>query len=454
MFELRINQLMFSDKDFKKFELSQILKSIRVRNFFMQNNYKSLLDLYLPLIIQDPVITANQTSSLSFPRISSVQIIDICEHVKTLFQFETTILEVYSPVLIVGDIHGHVVDLFRVLRTCGMPPRRKYIFLGDLVDRGEFSIETVVIIFLLKLVYTDHVYLIRGNHEFSSLCQQSGFFSEIIQAFDEPSVYNSCLDVFSYLPLAIKIDNQYLCVHGGIGPEFTSLSLFRNVHRPMADYGDDDFICSVLWSDPTDENEEFMPSTRGSGYLFGRKTVDEFCEKNHIKMIIRGHECVNEGIEFKFDNKLVTVFSASNYCGIVDNKAAVLEIKANSEYTPHVFPPLPYLKRCDVAFGRSQPPTPPSMPSPYSQNAPSPRIRIALSQNSDLTLEPFGKLSKVIPPFDSPPKTPIPSLEAPLSRPKFMDSLPTMIRYPPVRRGELVRPSNISPRKRRKSNVF
>lgn len=72
MFELRINQLMFSDKDFKKFELSQILKSIRVRNFFMQNNYKSLLDLYLPLIIQDPVITANQTSSLSFPRISSV----------------------------------------------------------------------------------------------------------------------------------------------------------------------------------------------------------------------------------------------------------------------------------------------------------------------------------------------------------------------------------------------
>lgn len=409
----------------------------------MNSKYKLLLDQFLPAIFQEPNLVANNMVQLILPRISSEQVVDICENVKKKFIEEPSILDLHSPITIIGDIHGHILDLFRILNKFGMPPRRKYLFLGDLVDRGEFSIETVIIVFLLKIIYPKNVFLIRGNHEFSFLCQQSGFFNEVIDFYCEPSVFNACINTFSYIPLAAKIDGSYLCLHGGIGSNFTSLDSFKTLRRPIKDYDSECFIDSVLWSDPTNKTEYYAPSTRGSGYLFGASAVSEFCEKNDIKMIIRGHECVKEGAEFWFDNKLVTIFSASNYCGYENNKSAILEISSSGNYQVHSYPPLPMLSRSNVFFGVKPPPNPPvSPPRPHSFSripnfvkTPNPKetrplpMKVPDRINTCVTYNAFPALSF--------PET------IPLISTKFGQKKPG-----------LIRPGAVSPRARRKSNIY
>lgn len=408
----------------------------------MNSKYKLLLDQFLPSIYQEPNLIANNMVQLILPRIPSEQVIDICEKVKKLFMEETSILNLYSPITIVGDIHGHILDLFRILNKFGMPPRRKFVFLGDLVDRGEFSIETVIIVFLLKIIYPDYVYLIRGNHEFSFLCQHSGFFNEVIDFYGEPSVFNACLNTFSYIPLAAKIDGSYLCLHGGIGANFTSLNCFKTLQRPIKDYDSECFIDSVLWSDPTNKTEYYAPSTRGSGYLFGASAVSEFCEQNKIKMIIRGHECVKEGAEFWFDNKLVTIFSASNYCGYEKNKSAILEI-SSSNYQVHSYPPLPMISRSSVLFGVKPPPNPPSSPPRHHgfTRIPSLSKTPSSKENRSQSLKVPDKIKSCVSYNDFPTLS-------------FPESMPLISHRFGPKRPELIRPGAVSPRARRKSNIY
>ncbi|OHT05943.1 Ser/Thr protein phosphatase [Tritrichomonas foetus] len=318
----------------------------------MMNSFKPLLDSFMPAIGSNVEQVASQEIRLNIPKIPVDQVVKLCKQVRDIFQKELSMLELRSPCLIVGDIHGHILDLFRILFKCGMPPFRKYIFLGDLVDRGEFSTETVILIFLMKVVYPEHVYIIRGNHEFNCLSQQCGFFSEVIDIYEEPSVYNACINAFSYMPLAARIDNKILCVHGGIGPGFDSLNCIKTILRPLCEYGHSDVINAILWSDPSEEVEEYAPSSRGTGFLFGKKAIDEFIKNCNIELVVRGHECVNDGIEMHFDGHLMTVFSASNYCGLINNQAAVLDIKGEGKYDIKKFPPLEYLHRSDVTFGQ------------------------------------------------------------------------------------------------------
>lgn len=410
----------------------------------MNLKYKHLLDQFLPAICHEQNLVANNMIQLILPRIPSEQVVDICETVKKKFMEEPSILNLHSPITIVGDIHGHILDLFRIFKNFGMPPRRRFVFLGDLVDRGEFSIETVIIVFLLKIVYPDNVYLIRGNHEFSFLCQQSGFFNEVIDFYCEPSVFNACISSFSYIPLAAKIDGTYLCLHGGIGSNFTSLDSFKTLRRPIKDYDSECFIDSVLWSDPTNKTDYYAPSTRGSGYLFGSSAVSEFCENNNIKMIIRGHECVKDGVEFWFDNKLVTVFSASNYCGYENNKSAILEILNTTNYHVHSYPPLPMLNRSNVLFGvkpPSKPPTSPTRPHSFSRVP-----NFAKTPNSkdckSLSMKVPEKINSYVS-YNAFPSIGFPESIPSLISPKFG-----------TKRPGLIRPGAVSPRARRKSNIY
>lgn len=287
---------------------------------------------------------------LPFPNPNLIR--DLFIEVRNIFETEAVILDVHSPVVVVGDLHGHILDLYRILTIFGLPSqRRRYLFLGDFVDRGEFSIEVIIIVFILKVLFPDQIFIIRGNHEFEFLCSQCGFMTQMIDFFGDNTLFNECETTFEYIPLAARIDNKILCVHGGIGPEFTSVSQLYSIRRPIDDY--DGIIDSLVWSDPNAdvENGEYKQSTRGSGYLFGEKAVDAFMANNpNIEMIIRGHECVNEGVHFHFNNKICTVFSASNYCGIVGNQAGVLELTGPMQYKSRQFPPIDWLYRADVLF--------------------------------------------------------------------------------------------------------
>ena len=292
--------------------------------------YKSLLDLYLNSFKSPDVnLYATRQLVLSLPNVNPIIVGELFEDVRKIFEKEPILLELRSPCIVVGDLHGQILDLIRIITIYGMPsPRRRYVFLGDFVDRGEFSVEVIIIVLALKVIWPDNVSIIRGNHEFQFLCSQCGFMSQMIDFFNDNILFNKCVMAFNYMPIAARIDKKILCVHGGIGPTLKSVSQIGSLRRPIQEF-DGELVDCLVWSDPCDDPIEggFIPSTRGTGYFFNETAVDNFFANDpEIQMIVRGHECVNDGIEFRFNNKLCTVFSASNYCGLVGNSSGILEI--------------------------------------------------------------------------------------------------------------------------------
>lgn len=289
------------------------------------------------------------SATLELPTLQEPQLVQLINDSKELFINEDILLKITSPCIVVGDLHGHVLDLFRIIALNGLPDFKTYLFLGDIVDRGEFSLETLELILLLKVCYPNTVFVIRGNHEFSSLCSDNGFQNEINSAYPQSNIYSNFMDIFAYLPLAAIIDGDYLCVHGGIGPTVKSIEQILMTQRPIDDYNNE-FIKSVLWSDPSDIIQYFHPSRRGTGYFFGEDALKKFLKENNMKILIRGHECVTQGVIIKFHDTLVTVFSASNYCGTTGNQAGIMNIKSKGKYEIQRFKPLRYITRDSTRF--------------------------------------------------------------------------------------------------------
>jgi protein phosphatase len=120
----------------------------------------------------------------------------------------------------------------------------------------------------------------------------------------------------------------------------TTVQQLRGIERPIADF-DGSILDSVLWSDPSDDIDNFKESPRGTGFCFGKVAFQRFLERNQLIAVIRGHECVSEGCLTRFDGRLYTVFSASNYCGRVGNQAAILVKRNAGQLEVIQFPPLP-----------------------------------------------------------------------------------------------------------------
>ncbi|OHT09061.1 Ser/Thr protein phosphatase [Tritrichomonas foetus] len=310
-----------------------------------------ILTLYQKHFSIDPEIYATQKKPLSLPTFSISDLSSLCDYVRALLGSSPIVQYIESPVIIVGDLHGHILDLFRILRIHGLPDKTRYLFLGDIVDRGEFSIETVTLIFALKALFTNNVYIIRGNHEFDVMCSRCGFQKEILQTYKSIELFHSFIEAFNYMPLLAVVNDSIVCVHGGIGPDMFSVNQVNCYERPIEEFTDPT-LSALLWSDPHKDAEEFKESTRGCGHFFGEAPLTEFLDLNSKKLMVRAHECVQDGCEFMFNEKIVTVFSASNYCGLVMNQAAVLIIPKGRTEKCQVasYPPLQYLKRECVNF--------------------------------------------------------------------------------------------------------
>jgi protein phosphatase len=303
---------------------------------------------------------ATGKSTFIIPAFDPDAIISLCRDVRDLFAREPTVLSVNSPVTIVGDLHGQILDLYRVVQVHGSPHLTRYLFLGDFVDRGDFSFEVVTYAFLIKILFPENVFIIRGNHEFESVCDTGGFFYELDHLFHDEMVFFAFIAAFSQIPLAAVLDLNCFAVHGGIGPDVESIQQLRDIKRPITEF-DDSVLDSILWSDPSDEIDMFQKSMRGTGYEFGATAFKRFITQNAIRMVVRGHECVGEGCRETFDGRLMTVFSASNYCGTVGNQAAVAVKRRTGEFTIHRYPPLPRFQRqeppkapADLASGRDR----------------------------------------------------------------------------------------------------
>ncbi|PQE28828.1 phosphatase 2A protein [Rutstroemia sp. NJR-2017a BBW] len=227
---------------------------------------------------------------------------------------------------------------------------QNFIFLGDFVDRGYFSLETFTLLMCLKAMYPDKITLVRGNHESRQITQVYGFYEECQQKYGNASVWKSCCQVFDFLVLAAIVDGEVLCVHGGLSPEIRTVDQIRVVARAQ-EIPHEGAFCDLVWSDP-EEVDTWAVSPRGAGWLFGDKVANEFNHVNGLKLIARAHQLVNEGYKYHFAQKsVVTVWSAPNYCYRCGNVASIMNVGEDLSPKFSIFSAVPEDQRA-VPAGR------------------------------------------------------------------------------------------------------
>jgi diadenosine tetraphosphatase ApaH/serine/threonine PP2A family protein phosphatase len=253
-----------------------------------------------------------------------------------IFHSESSLLNLHGSFTIVGDLHGNFTDLLRIFDRSGYPPSTSYLFLGDLIDRGPNSVEVLLLLFALKILYKDQIYFVRGNHECASICGTFGFKTECEVKLGL-TVYEKFIDCFSFLPFAATVNSKILCVHGGISADVRSLKEIEELKRPMVS-SESPISNGIVWSDPRAGASGFDPSERGLGAAFNGVVLDNFLKENGLSLLVRGHEmCVN-GYEWPFgvEGKCLTVFSSSDYCG-VGNSSAVVKVEVNGDLGFQIF---------------------------------------------------------------------------------------------------------------------
>ncbi|KAG4211445.1 hypothetical protein ERO13_A02G105000v2 [Gossypium hirsutum] len=219
-------------------------------------------------------------------QLTEAEIKQLCAASKECFLSQPNLLELEAPIKICGDVHGQFSDLLRLFEYGGYPPTANYLFLGDYVDRGKQSIETICLLLAYKIKYKENFFLLRGNHECASINRIYGFYDECKRRFN------------------VRI---------------------RSISRPV-DVPDQGLLCDLLWADPDKDLDGWGENDRGVSYTFGADIVSEFLKKHDLDLICRAHQVVEDGYEFFAKRQLVTIFSAPNYCGEFDNAGAMMSV--------------------------------------------------------------------------------------------------------------------------------
>jgi len=278
-----------------------------------------------------------------FVQFSQDEMYALCHKAREVFMEQPMLLELEAPLALCGDVHGQYHDLLRIFDSAKLPPITDYLFLGDYVDRGKKSIETVCMLFAYKVKYPENFFLLRGNHESPSVSRIYGFYDECKRRFDV-KVWQSFCDVFNALPVCATIDDRVICMHGGLSQDIMvngqeDLQKIRDLQRP-ADIPDAGLLCDLLWADPSPENHGWNPNDRGVSLAFGANVVAEFLNKMDMDLVCRAHQVVEDGYEFFAQRQLVTIFSAPNYCGEFDNAGAILNINEELQCSFTVLKPV------------------------------------------------------------------------------------------------------------------
>lgn len=231
-------------------------------------------------------------------------------------------LELEAPLNICGDIHGQYYDLLRIFECGGYPPTSNYLFLGDYIDRGKFSLECICLLMCFKIKYPENFFILRGNHECASINKLYGFYDECKRRYSI-KLWKLFTDFFNVMPITACIEERILCMHGGLSPDLEDLESLKLISRPT-DVPDTGLLCDLLWSDPDNVEEGWGPNDRGVSVTFSSKIVNEFIEKFDLDLIVRAHQVVQDGYEFFSDKQLITVFSAPNYCDDFENAGGMI----------------------------------------------------------------------------------------------------------------------------------
>ncbi|TGZ82670.1 Metallo-dependent phosphatase [Ascodesmis nigricans] len=273
-------------------------------------------------------------------RLTEEQALDILAKATEILKAEPNLLEMDAPITVCGDVHGQYYDLMKLFEVGGNPEDTRYLFLGDYVDRGYFSIECVLYLWSLKIWYPNTLWLLRGNHECRHLTDYFTFKLECKHKYSE-RVYEACMESFCALPLAAIMNKQFLCIHGGLSPELHTLDDLRSIDR-FREPPTHGLMCDLLWADPLEEFGQEKTSdffihnhVRGCSYFFSYPAACSFLEKNNLLSIIRAHEAQDAGYRMYRKTRttgfpsVMTIFSAPNYLDVYNNKAAVLKYENN-----------------------------------------------------------------------------------------------------------------------------
>lgn len=273
-------------------------------------------------------------------RLTDEQAMLIVQKGTEILKKEPNMLDIEAPITVCGDVHGQYFDLVKLFEVGGDPANTRYLFLGDYVDRGYYSIECVLYLWAIKWWYPNSIFLLRGNHECRHLTEYFTFKLECKHKYTE-KLYEACLDTFCALPLGALINKQFLCIHGGLSPELNSLDDFKAINR-FREPPTHGLMCDLLWADPLEDfgqerSSEFFVhnAVRGCSYFFSYHAACAFLDKNNLLSVIRAHEAQDGGYRMYRKTRstgfpsVITMFSAPNYLDVYNNKAAILKFENN-----------------------------------------------------------------------------------------------------------------------------
>ncbi|GMH35961.1 hypothetical protein BSKO_03829 [Bryopsis sp. KO-2023] len=264
-------------------------------------------------------------------------VLHIVLEAQKIFKSLASLVEVAIPdegyFTVCGDIHGQYYDLLNIFELNGLPSEdNPYLFNGDFVDRGSFSVEVILTLLAFKVLYPGHLHLTRGNHESRGMNKIYGFEGEVKHKYNE-TLAEVFRETFCWMPLAFTLNSKVLVLHGGLfskdGVKLEDIKAIDRNREPP----DEGLMCEILWSDPFPTDGR-RPSQRGVGVAFGPDITKAFLEDNGLELVVRSHEVKDEGYELTHDGRLITVFSAPNYCDSMGNKGAFVRFKG-SEMVPH-----------------------------------------------------------------------------------------------------------------------
>ncbi|KAL0215181.1 hypothetical protein P9112_007365 [Eukaryota sp. TZLM1-RC] len=292
--------------------------------------------------------------------LSDNEVRGLIHRAREIFLSQPVLLELEAPIKICGDIHGQYFDLLRLFEYGGFPPDANYLFLGDYVDRGKQSIETVCLLLAYKIKYPENFFILRGNHECASINRIYGFYDECKRRYiSGVKLWKLFTDCFNSLPIAAVIDEKIFCMHGGLSPDLKDLQQVRRIVRPT-DVPDSGLLCDLLWSDPDKDISGWGENDRGVSYTFGPDVVQSFLDSQDLDLVCRAHQVVEDGYEFFAHRQLVTIFSAPNYCGEFDNAGAMMSVDETLMCSFQVLRPANTQRKSMYGSGLQRPYTPPA----------------------------------------------------------------------------------------------
>ena len=287
------------------------------------------------------------------------EIYALIKEVQPILEKEKSLIRIRSPCKILGNIYGDYNGLMRFFESFGNPSDdnqngdinvMQYVFLGDFCDRCYYSLENILLLFALKVKYPDFIYLIRGHHEDIQVNISNGLGQECKERLGDDITTNQSLfyyinQIFDLLPYGILVDNTILCVHGGIGSRVSTLDDIENIKRPFkvnfnVSNKEEQIVLDLLYSEYSDEiddietNKERDKECKGFIVKYGKSRLDKFLVENKINLLITSHKFSKEGVISSNNDRLLHVFSGSNYMDKYNNLGGMIIIEKKTKNKP------------------------------------------------------------------------------------------------------------------------